>query len=150
MKNIFKTEDVSVVLARIEKLSSSSQRSWGKMDVAQMLAHCNVVYELVFTDKHPPQKFLMKIILKLLVKKAVINEKPYKKNLQTAPAFKVVDEKEFDEEKSRLVEYIKKTQEFGESYFDNKESHSFGKLKSGEWNNMFYKHLDHHLNQFNC
>ncbi|MCJ8164098.1 hypothetical protein MKJ04_04535 [Pontibacter sp. E15-1] len=28
------------------------------------------------------------------------------------------------------------------------ESHSFGRLSSQEWNNMFYKHLDHHLSQF--
>ena len=25
---------------------------------------------------------------------------------------------------------------------------TLGKLKSQEWNNMFYKHLDHHLTQF--
>ena len=34
------------------------------------------------------------------------------------------------------------------AYFDKKESHSFGLLSVKEWNTMFYKHLDHHLNQF--
>ena len=32
--------------------------------------------------------------------------------------------------------------------FEGKESNSFGPLTKGEWNNMFYKHLDHHLSQF--
>ena len=35
-----------------------------------------------------------------------------------------------------------------EDYFDGKESHSFGPLNKTEWNNMFYKHADHHLTQF--
>ncbi|WP_316832179.1 hypothetical protein [Pedobacter aquatilis] len=68
--------------------------------------------------------------------------------LQTAPSFLITDKKEFEKEKIRLIDYLNKTQGFGEHYFDGKESHSFGKLTKKEWNNMFYKHLDHHLNQF--
>jgi hypothetical protein len=76
------------------------------------------------------------------------NEKPYKKNSQTAPEFLVKADKDFNKEKQRLINYINKTQQLGENYFEGKESHSFGKLTSVEWNNMFYKHLDHHLTQF--
>jgi len=47
-----------------------------------------------------------------------------------------------------LIAYIKKVQELGEEYFEGKESHSFGPLTCKEWNNMFFKHIDHHLNQF--
>ena len=54
----------------------------------------------------------------------------------------------FETEKARLIDYIEKTQQLGEAHFDNKESHSFGVLTKTEWNNMFYKHLNHHLNQF--
>ena len=58
-------------------------------------------------------------------------------------------DKDFGAEKSRLVSYIQKTQELGGSHFEGKESHSFGALSKEQWNNMFYKHLDHHLTQFN-
>ena len=58
------------------------------------------------------------------------------------------DEKNFETEKKRLLDYIRRTQELGEGYFDGKESMSFGKLSKTEWNNLFYKHLDHHLKQF--
>jgi hypothetical protein len=34
------------------------------------------------------------------------------------------------------------------AHFEGKESNSFGALNSTEWNNMLFKHLDHHLNQF--
>jgi transcriptional/translational regulatory protein YebC/TACO1 len=58
------------------------------------------------------------------------------------------DEKNFEAEKVRLIEYINRALESGADYFDNLESHSFGRLNKNEWNNMFYKHLDHHLRQF--
>ena len=57
-------------------------------------------------------------------------------------------EKDFEMERERLISYIEKTQELGTAEFHNKENHSFGKLTKTEWSNMFYKHLDHHLNQF--
>ena len=90
----------------------------------------------------------MKFILKLLVKNTVVSEKPYKKNTKTAPAFLIKYERNFDTEKLRLINYILKTQQLGENHFEGKESHSFGVLTKTEWNNMFYKHLDHHLSQF--
>ena len=77
-----------------------------------------------------------------------MSEKPYPRNGRTAPQFIIADKREFDTEKKRLIDFINKTQELGDKYFESKESHSFGKLSSQEWNNSFYKHLDHHLTQF--
>lgn len=148
MDNIFKKETVDKAIGRINKLNSKSTGLWGKMTVDQMLAHCNVSYEMVYTDKHPKPNGLMKLMLKLFVKQTVVNEKPYKKNSRTAPAFLIANERDFEIEKKRLKDHLTKTQELGEDYFDNKESHSFGPLTKAEWNNLFYKHLNHHLEQF--
>ena len=148
MKNIFESTVTSEVINRINNLTPATPQLWGKMNVAQMLAHCNVSYELVYDNIHPKPNAFMKFIMKAMVKKLVVNEKPYKKNSQTAPVFVISDEKEFEKEKARLIAYLIKTQELGETHFDGKESHSFGKLTKTEWNNMFYKHLDHHLGQF--
>lgn len=148
MKNIFKKEISQEVIARIEKLTPETQPNWGKMTVSQMLAHCAVTYEMVYTDHHPKPNAFTKFILKTFVKKLVVSEKPFSKNGRTAPQFLITDKKVFETEKNQLIAYITKTQELGESYFDGKESHSFGKLTKKEWNNVFYKHLDHHLTQF--
>ena len=148
LPNIFTKEVTDAVIKRINTLSPTSQPTWGKMSVDQMLAHCNVTYEMVFEDKHPKPNFLKKTILKLFVKRIVTSEKPFKHNSPTAPAFLIKDSRNFEQEKNRLIQYINKAQQSGESYFDNKESHSFGKLNKTEWNNMFYKHLNHHLTQF--
>ena len=148
MKNIFDAKETETVIGRINNLSPTTKPQWGKMSADQMLAHCNVTYEMVFEDTHTKPNGFTKFMLKLFVKNTVVNEKPYKKNGRTAPQFIIADAKNFVEEKARLTDYIKKAQGLGEAHFDGKESHSFGPLNKQEWNNMFYKHLDHHLNQF--
>lgn len=148
LPNIFTKEVSDEIIDRINKLTPESTAEWGTMDVAQMLAHCSVSYEYVFDNKYKKPGFPMSLILKYVVKKVVTNEEPYKRNSRTAPDFVVVDRREFEKEKQRLIDYIRKTQELGEGHFDGKESHSFGKLTKDEWNNMFYKHLNHHLGQF--
>ncbi len=148
LPNIFDQKVAEGVIERINKLTPTTQPKWGKMTVGQMLAHCCVTYEMLYENKHAAPKGLLKLMLKMFVKNAVVSETPYKHNSRTGPAFLITTEKEFNTEKERLINYIKKTQQLGESHFDNKESMSFGKLSKTEWNNMFYKHLDHHLSQF--
>jgi hypothetical protein len=118
------------------------------MTVAQTLSHCCVTYEMIYDDKHSKAKGIKKFLLKSFLKPIVVGKKAYKKNSRTAPNFLIKEDKNFDVEKKRLVEYINKTQDLGEEYFQGKDSNSFGELSTSEWNNMLYKHLDHHLNQF--
>lgn len=148
MKNIFTEETSNEIIARINTLTNETQALWGKMHVAQMLAHCSISYETIYTNKHPKPNVFVKFILKKFVKKYVVNEKPYKKSSQTAPYFIIADERDFEAEKKKLIDYILKTQELGENAFEGKESVSFGPMSKNEWNNMLYKHLDHHLSQF--
>lgn len=146
--NIFEKTTTDKLINRINQLNSSTQAKWGKMNVAQMLAHCNVTYEMAYENKHKAPGAFLKLILKAFIKKTVTNDVPYKKNSSTAPAFLIADERNFLNEKERLINYLNKTSELGASYFEGKESLSFGTLNSKEWNNMFYKHINHHLEQF--
>jgi hypothetical protein len=148
MKNIFSSEVCEEIIARINQLSVQSTPEWGKMNVAQMLAHCNVTYELVFENKHPKPNALVRFLLKVIVKNYVVSDKPFKRSSQTSPAFIIANDRDFETEKYRLIDYINQAQKLGSAYFEGKESHSFGALKATEWNAMFYKHLDHHLSQF--
>lgn len=149
MKNIFETEVTKEVIGRINALNTTSTPQWGKMNVGQMLAHCSVPYEMAFDDSIPKAKGLKKWMFKTFIKAVVVGEKPYKKNNRTAPEFIISDERDFDQEKSKLIDFVNKTQQLGAAHFDGKESVSFGALTKNEWNNLFYKHLDHHLQQFN-
>ncbi|NHF61255.1 DUF1569 domain-containing protein [Flavobacteriaceae bacterium TP-CH-4] len=147
-KNLFSEKEAQETIDRINALTPETQPKWGKMNVAQMLAHCNVAYELVYTNKHPRPKGFQKFMIKLFAKNSVVGPKPYKKNSRTAPIFLISDQREFEEEKNRLIAHIKKTQQLGGTHFEGKESHAFGPLTEKEWNTLFSKHLDHHLQQF--
>ncbi|HRV52602.1 MAG: hypothetical protein BWX95_02235 [Bacteroidetes bacterium ADurb.Bin141] len=148
IKNIFDKPVVDEVINRINNLTTDSKPLWGKMSVSQMLAHCCVTYEFIYENKHPVPGTFKKILLKLFVKNTVVSDKPYKRNNPTAPEFLIRDNKNFETEKKRLIDFIERTYMLGAAHFENKESRSFGKLSLNEWNNMFYKHLDHHLGQF--
>lgn len=134
--------------ARIARLTPEARPLWGEMDAAQMLAHCNIAYEIEYSDKHPRPKAALRLMLRWFVKGKVCGPKPYARNVRTAPMFKVTDRRDFDLERQRLVGYLDRTYTLGPAYFDGRENQSFGRLTEREWNRMFSKHLEHHLSQF--
>jgi Protein of unknown function (DUF1569) len=148
LPNIFTQSVSETIIARINTLQPSTPSLWGKMNVSQMLAHCNVPYEMTFDNIHPRPNVVLRFILKMVAKSQVVTEKPYPKSGQTAPQFVITGDRDFDEEKKRLIGYIQKSQSLGESHFEQKEHAAFGAMSKIEWNNLFYKHLDHHLGQF--
>jgi len=148
LPNIFNKEVTQSIIDRINKLEADTKPKWGKMSVSQMIAHLCVSYRMAFDDDYPKPGKVKRFLLKTFVKKAVTNEKPYRRSTQTAPEFVIKGSREFEEEKNCLISYIKEAQQLGDEHFHNKEYVSFGVMTKREWNNMFYKHLDHHLKQF--
>ena len=148
MDNLFSPDGLARAKARLGALTPDAQPQWGSMDVAQMLAHCNVAYELIYTDKHPRPGPVQRFLIRLLAKQQVVGPKPYPRNGRTAPAFKISGAREFATERQRLVDHLDQTFGLGEDHFDGKENPGFGKLTVAEWNTLFAKHLDHHLTQF--
>ncbi|WP_439478931.1 DUF1569 domain-containing protein [Chryseobacterium aquaticum] len=149
MENVFDAKDAQNYINRINNLVEDTHGLWGRMTVDQMLAHCCITYEMVYEpEKHKKPGAIAKFILKNFVKSKVVGEKAYPRDSPTAPQFLIKERRDFDEDKKRLIGYIQKTQQLGPAAFDGKESFSFGKLSSREWNNMFAKHLNHHLSQF--
>lgn len=149
MENVFDAKTAQHYIDRINKLTPETEGLWGKMTVDQMLAHCNVSYEMVYEpEKHKKPGGIAKFILKTFVKPKLMGEKAYTRNGPTSPQFLISERKDFTDEKKRLIGFIQKTQQLGASAFNGKESFSFGKLKAQEWSNMFAKHLNHHLSQF--
>jgi hypothetical protein len=149
IEDMFDQQGKERMIARINALRPDSKPSWGKMSVGQMLAHCNVPYEMTHEPgKHKSPGFIDKFFAKLFAKSTAVGNQPYKKNGPTAPAFVIKDPKNFEAEKTRLVAYINKTFGQGSKHYEGLENMNFGKLSAKEWNTLFSKHLDHHLCQF--
>ena len=149
MQNIFDAKDVQQYIDRINLLTPEAHQKWGKMNAEQVLAHLNVAYSMVFEpEKHKKPSFIAKFLLSNFVKPKLTNELPYKQNLPTSPAFIISDERNFEEEKKKLIGNIQRVQQLGRIAFEGKEHINFGKINAQGWNNMFAKHLNHHLEQF--
>lgn len=148
MKNIFHPQIVQELIDRINLLTPETTPRWGIMRVDQMMAHCSVAYDMVYDDHYPQSSSFMKFILKTFVKKKVTDETPYPRNGRTAPNFVIMERRDFEQEKKKLIAYLEKTRDLGIAFFEDRNSPSFGKMTAQEWNGLFYKHLDHHLTQF--
>lgn len=148
ISNLFDKSQSQTMIDRINVLTPSSQALRWSMTVDQMLAHLNVMYDMTYTEQYPAPGLIGKRLARAFAKKIVTGETPYEKNGRTAPEFIIKWKKDFEKEKKKLINYIIQTQELWESHFDQKENMTFGILSDHERNNLFSKHLDHHLRQF--
>jgi len=69
MNNLYNEKDVNGIIERLEKLRVNSKRQWGTMDIAQMLAHCNVSLETAMGLNFPDRKLIGRIFGRLLKQK---------------------------------------------------------------------------------
>jgi hypothetical protein len=146
--DIFDTNTTHYLWKRIESLTTQSVPLWGKMRVDQVLAHCCVSYEQALGLRHDGPNPVMKFILKAFFKKSMVNEVPYKQNLPTAPSFVIIDQRNFEDEKNKLKDLIQQVEKKGRNHFEGKSQLTLGVLSGKEWNNLLFKHIDHHLRQF--
>jgi len=147
MKSLFSPSVAKEILNRIDKIESTSQRQWGKMNVAQMLAHCANGLEMALGVINPRRVFIGRLIGGFL-KSVYTNEKPFSKDSPTSEEIKVTTPKDFAAEKIRLIELVKQFSEGGESGCTQHPHPFFGKLTPSEWSIGMYKHIDHHFRQF--
>ena len=147
MNSLFKEEDLSIMLSRIDNLRPDSQRIWGKMTAAQMLAHCNKSIETAM-GKNFIKRVWFGRILGPLAKPSAINNKPFPKNSPTDKSYLFPDKLDFEKEKLTLKTTIKEFYEGGPAGCTTNAHPFFGKFTPGEWGIFTWKHLDHHLRQF--
>lgn len=147
MKTLYKKDVVDEIINRVNKLSPSTQRKWGKMNVDQMLAHCSVGMQTATGEKILQSGFFLKLIGPLF-KAQTTNEKPFRKESPTHPGFIVGNTEGFEKEKQKLIGLINKFHQGGEAKCTTNPYVFFGKLSPTQWSSLMYKHLDHHLRQF--
>ena len=147
MQSLFDSNTNVEIINRINLLMVDSKNEWGKMNVSQMLKHSQQPLLVAFGDKKL-KRGLMGILFGTMAKKTLLKPGDFKKNLPTDPSFLVKDQKEFEEEKQKLIELVKRFAASGPSSISKDPHPFFGKLTLEEWDTLQIKHLDHHLRQF--
>ncbi len=134
MKNLFESAAVNEITDRMEHLRPDSERQWGKMNVAQMLAHCSAAIGMAEGKVSPPR--------------ILLGSEPMRRNSMTEKSVLVTDERDFAVERQRLRESIDRFASGGPGICTKHPHFFFGPLTPVEWAVLMYQHLDHHLRQF--
>ncbi|WP_259131788.1 DUF1569 domain-containing protein [Chryseobacterium ginsenosidimutans] len=137
------------IKSRISNLTKNSQAKWGKMNVAQMLRHCNYVLQVPLKKiELPSVNHLFEAIGILTKWEMQIFNNGIPRNMPTFQKLIVNFECDFDEEKQSLLKTL-------DEYLQNLKNENvparhvlFGKMDKKDWGFLEYKHLNHHLKQF--
>lgn len=148
MRNLYNQADVSKMLERIEKLTPDSQKQWGKMNVAQMLEHCNKSLETAM-GKNVIKRLVIGSIIGSMLKKGALSEKPFGKNSPTDKTYVFRGTVDFNAAKSKTKASIRQFFDNGPAKCTTHPHPFFGKFTPEQWAVFQWKHLDHHLRQFN-
>ncbi len=140
-KNLHDAETRAALRARIEALDPAATPAWGRMNVAQMLAHCAEVMEVMNGKELKGTPFYIRL-LGPLVKGVVLSTKPYSKDSPTHPQYVKTGPEDFEASRRRLLAAL-------DAAAPRAFRHPiFGQLTAEQGGWASWKHINHHLEQF--
>jgi transposase InsO family protein len=148
MKSLFESSAAEEIKGRIAHLRPGCERQWGKMTVAQMLAHCSAWMEMAAGLSSPPRSLIGRVFGRMAKSKVLYSKEPIGRNMPTEKSLVVSNEPNFAAERQRLLEWIDRFVLGGPEKCTKHPHCFFGPMTPAEWARMGYKHLDHHLRQF--
>jgi hypothetical protein len=148
METLFEAARVEELEQRLLRLRPESQRLWGKMYPAQMLAHCSLGLEMAAGEIRPPRAFIGRILGPVVKLIAFREGEPFRRNSPTSKELLIEDDRDFEAERKRLSGLIDRFAVAGPSGCTSHPHAFFGSLTPDQWAVLMYKHLDHHLRQF--
>ncbi|MFA6275115.1 MAG: DUF1569 domain-containing protein [Pedobacter sp.] len=145
MKSLFNTQEREEIIKRIQSINENSERQWGKMLPSQMLLHAQAPIKVSIGELKLHRNLIF-MILGPIIKKKLMKEEPFEKNLPTHKSFVVNFDPNLEAEKQNLINLINK---FNAQKDNLAIKHPiFGKMSTQQWDVLLWKHTDHHLRQF--
>ena len=149
MKNLFDVALADQIKRRIDQLKPDSGRQWGKRSPAQVMAHCALGLEMALGEIKTGRKLIGHLIGLVMKPMVLGNDDEFRRNSPTLDELVVSGEKDLAVESKRLCSLIDRFVSGGPSACTSHPHPFFGPLTPMEWAILEYKHLDHHLRQFN-
>lgn len=148
MESLFNAQTSQKFIERINKLDHQTPAQWGKMNVGQMLTHCQKPLLIASGDLTPKISPIVKFLFSKSAKKQLVSKEDFKKSLPTFKEAIIADQRVFEAEKTNLIKLIENFQQKGEAGLTKNNHPFFGEMSVSDWNTLQVKHLDHHLKQF--
>ena len=148
MNSIFDHALRAALIARIQTLDETRIAQWGKMNVYQMVRHCNLWEGWI--QGTPPrayrQELLGRVFGKMALRRLTRDDQPFGRNIPTSRAFQVTDTSgDLAAEKRRWIAALEAYDRYSNPGFIHD---FFGRMTQEEIGQLAYKHTDHHLRQF--
>lgn len=135
------------MITKIKTLNENSTAQWGKMNVYQMIKHCRLWEEMIFGEIKCKQTFIGRLVGKVVLKGLIKDEKPLKRSTPTAAELRVIENNgDIASERTKWIALIEGNADSLTASFIHP---FFGKMTKEEIGILAYKHIDHHLKQFN-
>ena len=145
---LFDLADNQTIVARIQSLEPNTPNQWGKMNVAQMLAHCVQPMKIAFREVQSKRGLIGYLFGGMAKRKYITGANDFDKNLPTHPTFVQTGTPDFFAQTELLISYVQRWITEGSAAITTDEHPFFGKMSAEEWDILMLKHLDHHLRQF--
>lgn len=147
MKTILDKTTRDELIARARTLNVASKPQWGKMSIDQMLKHAILADEMYLGEKVYKRHFLGYLLGKYILKAMLKDEAPMRRDAKTSPEFIVTETGgNVEVEKAKWISTLEKYANYNKPEFTH---WFFGKMTKEQVGQLAYKHVDHHLRQFN-
>jgi len=147
MKTIFDKATRDALIGRIKTLDENSRAQWGKMNVYQMVEHCIRWEEMISGEIMCKQAFIGRLFGKMALKGLLKDESPLRRSTPTSPELKVKElSGDVASERERWIALIEQNANSSNPGFIHP---FFGEMTKEQIGCLAYKHIDHHLRQFN-
>lgn len=147
MASLFSPADNAAIIQRLQALSPEHKAQWGKMNISQMLTHCQVPLRVAFGEVKL-KRTLIGFLFGRMALKRFAGAAIFDKNLPTEKSFVITSNPEFEAERGKLIALVKRFLDQGPSAITKEPHPFFGKMTTEQWDTVQWKHLDHHLRQF--
>jgi hypothetical protein len=151
VKSVMNPTDRSAVLERLVRLRPDAPRQWGRMSVGGMVCHLTDAFAVVLGERDPNRlpRFYERTLLRWF---ALHTPLPWPHGAKTVPACAQelggTPPAGFEEDKQKLAAIVDR---FVTDIDPASSVHPiFGRLSREEWGSWAWRHLDHHLRQFDA
>src|SRR4051812_40926581 len=128
MHSLFNRKHTDEFIARINSLGDGSQAHWGKMNVAQMLTHCQKPFLIALGELKPKSNPIIRFLFGRVAKKQLIQDPEFKRNLPTFTEARIADRRVFEDERRKLIQLIEEFQRKGPAGLTKDRHPFFGEM----------------------
>ncbi len=132
---------------RVQSIGPDATPQWGRMNPHEMMTHLARMFEITLGHVQLPDQ---SNVFTRTVLRWIVLDWPWPKGKVKAPdSFTPPPERDFEQEKQRVIELMREFIEVAETAPDRLHpSPILGRLSARQWCKLQGKHTDHHLRQF--